>query len=170
MTNEVGRGIVQRPKRLMDDQAAREFLKNGQVAHVATVCEDGWPYVIPLVYVYEGGPVLYLHTGIIKPSLFRENLKANPRICLDVSEKGDLHPGKQYACQSALEYTSVVTYGTVTEIEDESKMVWFYDRLLEKYGNPEWKFDPGYPLMHKTVIFEMKLEIVTGKKNEGLTH
>ncbi len=170
MTDGVGRGIVQRPKRLMDNNAAQEFLKTGQVAHVATVCEDGWPYVIPLVYVYEGGPVLYLHTGNIKPSLFRENLKINPRICLEVSEMGDLHPGKQFACQSALEYTSVVAYGTVTEIEDESKKAWFFDKLLEKHGKPEWVFEPGYPLIHKTVLFEMKLEIVTGKRNEGLIH
>lgn len=169
MTNGVGRGIVQR-KRVMSDEAAREFLKIGQVAHVGTVCEDGWPYVLPLAYVYEGGPNLYFHTGNIRLSLVRENLKMKPQVCLEVSEKGDLHPGKQYACQSALVYTSVVAYGTVTEIEDESKKSWFFDRLLEKHGEPEWTFDPGYPLIDKIALYEMKLEIVTGKDSQGLRH
>lgn len=169
MTNGVGRGIVQR-KRVMTDEAAREFLKIGQVAHVATVCEDGWPHVIPLVYVYEGGPLLYFHTGNIRPSLFRENLKLKPQVCLEVSQMGDLHPGKQYACQSALVYTSVVAYGSVRELDDDSQKVWFYDRLLEKHGNPEWHFDPGYPLLDKTTLLEMQIEIVTGKDSQGLRH
>ena len=34
---------------------------------------------------------------------------------------GDLHPGKKYACQSALVYQSVVLFGHIERIEEESK-------------------------------------------------
>ncbi|MGE6604410.1 hypothetical protein ACQKEY_22190 [Lysinibacillus fusiformis] len=54
---------------------------------------------------------------------------------------GDLHSGKKYACQSALVYQSVVLFGQVVRIEEESRKEWLFDALLEKYGNPEWTFE-----------------------------
>ncbi len=57
------RGQMFRAKRQMPDAEAREFLKGQMTAHVGTVGADGWPYVVPLVYVYEDGDQLYLHTG-----------------------------------------------------------------------------------------------------------
>lgn len=35
----------------MADADAREFLRGHMTAHVGTVDADGWPYVLPLVYV-----------------------------------------------------------------------------------------------------------------------
>ncbi|WP_242698361.1 pyridoxamine 5'-phosphate oxidase family protein [Bacillus sp. SD088] len=119
------------------------FLKMGKVAHVATVGEDGFLYVIPLVYVYEQGTKLYLHIGNIRESHFWTNIKHDPRVCIEVSEMGDVHRGKKYACQSALVYHSVVVFGTITHIKQEVKKNGFFDRLMEKYGDPEWEFAKG---------------------------
>ena len=57
------RGQMFRAKRHMPDAGAREFLRQQMTAHVGTVDANGWPYVVPLVYVYEDGDFLYLHTG-----------------------------------------------------------------------------------------------------------
>jgi len=84
---------------------------------------------------------------------------------------GDLHPGKKYACQSALVYTSVVLFGKISRIESDEKKAWFFDRLLEKYGNPEWTFEKeGYPILPKIELFEVQIDKITGKLNEGLMH
>ena len=56
------RGHMHRRQRLMSDVDATE-LKVQKVAHVGTVDSAGWPYVVPLIYIYEGGDRLYLHTG-----------------------------------------------------------------------------------------------------------
>lgn len=70
---------------------------------------------------------------------------------------GDLHPSKKYACQSALVYQSVVLFGHIVRIEEESKKEWFFDALLEKYGNPEWTFErEGYPIMPKLSYLKYK--------------
>lgn len=71
-----------------------QFLKMGKVAHVATVDEEGYPYVIPFVYVYERNDKLYLHIGNMRESHFWSNIKQNPKISIEVSEMGDLHSGK----------------------------------------------------------------------------
>lgn len=163
------RGQMYRSKRLMANEEAREFLRSHRVAHVGTVDTQGWPYVVPLVYVYEGGDILYLHTGDHQGH-FLTNVQRNPRICVEVSEMGALHRGKPYACNSALVYSSVIVFGGVRIVDNTDMKAWFFDRLLEKYGEPDWTFEPGYPHLHRIILYEQKMEIVTGKRSMGLYH
>ncbi|HEY8448872.1 MAG TPA: pyridoxamine 5'-phosphate oxidase family protein [Bacillota bacterium] len=163
------RGHVRRADRLMPDEEARSFLRQQAVAHVATVDAEGWPYVIPLVYVYEGGDVLYLHTGA-RRGHFLANIEHDPRVCLEVSTMGPLHPGRPYACNSALVYTSVVVFGRARLVADEARKTWFFDRLLAKYGDPQWSFEPGYPRLDRIILYEVAIETLTGKRSEGLAH
>lgn len=160
---------VHRKKRLMPEEEARAFLRHQHVAHVASVDAEGWPYVIPLVYIYDEGAVLSLHTGSYQGH-FLTNIQRDPRICLEVSEMGPLQPGRPYACNSALVYTSVVVFGKVHIVDNREKKAWFFDRLLEKYGNPQWSFEPGYPLLDRIILYEVEIEILTGKQNSGHSH
>src|SRR5690349_16940166 len=57
------RSRMHRSKRQMQADDARTFLRTQKVAHAATVDAAGWPYVIPLIYIYEGGDQVYVHTG-----------------------------------------------------------------------------------------------------------
>jgi len=163
------RGQMYRAKRLMPEAEVREFLQSHKVAHVGTVDAQGWPYVIPLVYIYEGGDIIYLHTGDHQGH-FLANVQHNPRICVEVGEMGAVHRGKPYACNSALVYTSVVVFGGVRIIDDREKKAWFFDRLMPKYGEPSWTFEPGYPQINRIIRYEQKMESVTGKHSEGLYH
>ena len=104
------RGHMHREKRLMGDGDALGFLRSQKVAHVGTVDEAGWPYVIPLIYIYEGDERLYLHTGDHHGHFVR-NVQHNPRICVEVGEMGAVHRGQPFACNSALVFTSVIVFG-----------------------------------------------------------
>ena len=166
------RGKIYRERRLMQPAETTEFLRRQKVANVGTVDANGWPYVVPLVYIYEGGDLLYLHTGDHQGH-FLTNVQSNPRICVEVSEIGDLHRGKPYACNSALVYTSVVVFGPVRILhgpESREKKQWFLDQLLVKYGQPDWTFEPGYPLIDRIILYEQKIEVLTGKHSSGLYH
>lgn len=164
------RGHIFRSKRLMPDGEAREFLGKQKIAHVGTVDGNGWPYVVPLVYIYESGDYLYLHTGAHQGH-FLTNLQQNPRLCVEVSEIGSLHKGKRFACDSALVYTSVVVFGPARILyHDREKKTWFLDQLLAKHGDPAWKFEPGYPLIDQIILYEQKIEVLTGKQSLGLYH
>lgn len=164
------RGIIANKNREISEEDAYHFLRKGKVAHVATVDKDGFPYVIPLVYVYIEENKLYLHIGNIRDSHFWSNINTNPNVSIEVSEMGNLHPGRKYACQSALVYTSVVLFGKIKRMEDDKKKEWFFDQLLEKYGNPDWSFEKGYPALSKIELFEVNIDKITGKHNEGLRH
>lgn len=166
------RGRMYRERRLMPSQETIEFLRRQKVANVGTVDASGRPYVVPLVYIYEGGDLLYLHTGDHQGH-FLTNVQNNPQICVEVSEIGDLHRGKPYACNSALVYTSAVVFGPVQILhgpESREKKQWFLNQLLAKCGQPDWTFEPGYPLIDHIILYEQKMEVVTGKHSSGLYH
>jgi len=163
------RGRMYRAKRMMPDEKARQFLRAHKVAHVGTVDVNGWPYVIPLVYVYEGGDLFYLHTGDHKGH-FLTNVQQNPRICVEVGEMGPVHRGRPFACNSALVYTSVMIFGPLRILDDRAKKEWFFDRLMAKYGEAGWTFEPGYPQINRIILYEQEIEVVTGKHSSGLYH
>jgi nitroimidazol reductase NimA-like FMN-containing flavoprotein (pyridoxamine 5'-phosphate oxidase superfamily) len=163
------RGQIHRVKRRMTDDQARAFLRAQKVAHVASVDEAGWPYVVPLIYIYEGGNELYVHTGNHRGH-FQRNVETSQRMCVEVADMGPVHRGHPFACNSALVYTSVVVFGSVRIIEDRNQKAWFFDRVLEKYGQSDWTFEPGYPHLDRTVLYEQTIEILTGKRSEGLYH
>ncbi len=164
-----------RQDRTRSEEEGRRFLREQRVAYVATTTEEGWPYVIPLTYVYEGGDRLWFHTGDRTGQgrgLFRSCVRRDPRVCLAVGEIGDLHPGRPYACNSALVYASVVCFGIVTLVEDEAKKAWFFDRLIEKHGPPGGvEFErPGYPIIDRITLYELAIERLTHKRSLGLRH
>jgi nitroimidazol reductase NimA-like FMN-containing flavoprotein (pyridoxamine 5'-phosphate oxidase superfamily) len=163
------RGRMHREKRMMSAEEVDQFLRAQKVAHVGTVDGNGWPYVVPLVYVYEGGDRFYLHTGDHQGH-FLTNVQQNPRICVEVGEMGPVHRGRPFACNSALVYTSVVIFGALRILEDRAKKEWFFDQLMAKYGEAGWTFEPGYPQINRIILYEQKMEIVTGKHSSGLYH
>ena len=76
------RGRVHRARRKMPDGEAQAFLKQQRVVHVGTKDANGWPYVVPLVYVYEGGDLLYFHTGGHRGH-FESNIRHDARVCAE---------------------------------------------------------------------------------------
>ena len=81
------------------------------------------------------------------------------------------YKGKRYACDSALVYTSAVLFGPARILyHDRERKTWFLDRLLAKHGDVSWVFEPGYPLLRKIILYEQKIEVLTGKHSSGLYH
>jgi len=59
----------------------------------------------------------------------------------------------------------------VEEAGASEKKAWFFDRLLERLKEPMSAYErPGYPMLDRIILFEVALEIVTGKLNVGLHH
>jgi hypothetical protein len=83
---------------------------------------------------------------------------------------GAVHRGQPFACNSALVFTSVIVFLQVRILDDQAKKSWFFDRILAKYGESDWTFEPGYPLLDRIILYEQRMEIVTGKHSEGLHH
>ncbi|RMF65134.1 MAG: pyridoxamine 5'-phosphate oxidase family protein, partial [Calditrichaeota bacterium] len=154
-------GVMRHRDREMFREEIEAFVKSQQIAHVANFDPDGWPYVMPLVYIYEEG-VFYLHTGAHKGQFLR-NVRADSRICLEISAIGPLPPGKPSACNSTAVYTSVIAFGRLEIYQNREQKRRFLDRLLEKHA-PDATFEPGYPAIGCILLYSFRPEILTGKR------
>ena len=70
---------LRRADRAMSEQRAYEMLERGFSGQLATIGADGYPYCIPLLYIWMDGE-LYVHTGSAGGH-FRANVERQPRIC-----------------------------------------------------------------------------------------
>lgn len=143
-----GKILPERP--LMPDAAARAWLREQRVLHVATIDEDGWPYVIPLVFVHPGEEFLCFHTGA-GDGHFLRNIRRHPVVCVEASEIGPLHPGRLSACNSALFYTSLITWERVRMVKGQPTITRFFDRLIQKSGDSTL-VELGYPFLDRSVL------------------
>jgi len=159
------RGQVRRRDRLRSEEDAWRFIPSARVAHAAVVTPDGWPYVIPLVFVPDGPSRIWLHTTRSARSAFRQAVAHSGRLCLEFDAMGEVTPGRRFACGSSLAYASVVVFGRCGLVDDPDRKVWFFDRLLERYGRPEWTFEPGYPHASAVVLYEVTVDVVTMKQS-----
>lgn len=161
-----------RAARKMSDEETRAFLKNQKIASVATVDANGWPYVVPLTYIYLGDDHLWLHTGAHEGH-FLSNLRNSSRVCISVAEIGGIETNGQYLCNGSQLYTSVVVFGETTIIrEDDAIKNWFFDRLREKYVPTavSTQLSPDYPDINKIIVYRVAIEIITGKQSSGVGH
>jgi nitroimidazol reductase NimA-like FMN-containing flavoprotein (pyridoxamine 5'-phosphate oxidase superfamily) len=166
------RGAIVRARRQMSDSEAREFLTSQKIAHLGTVDANGWPYVVPLTYIYLGDDKLWVHTGAHQGH-FLTNLEQNPRVCVTVSEIGGMETNGQYLCDGAQLYGSVVVFGTATIVRnDDEKKKWFFDRLRERYVPKEVSahLSAEYPDINKIIVYEIAIEKMTGKRSSGAGH
>jgi len=42
--------------------------------------------------------------------------------------------------------------------------------FASKHGDASWSFELGYPLLDQIILYEQKIEILTGKHSAGLYH
>lgn len=166
------RGQMLRAKRQMPEEETRAFLKSQKIAHLGTVDANGWPYVVPLTYIYLGGDILWVHTGA-RQGHFLTNLEHDPRVCVTVSEIGGMETNGQFLCDGAQLYGSVVVFGRATIVRsDDDKKRWFFDRLRERYVPAEVsrQLSPEYPDINKIIVYEIAIEKMTGKRSSGSGH
>jgi nitroimidazol reductase NimA-like FMN-containing flavoprotein (pyridoxamine 5'-phosphate oxidase superfamily) len=154
---------LRRADRQMDDARVEEMLARGYCGRLATVGADGFPYVVPLLYVWMEGK-LYVHNTIARGHL-RDNVDGNPRACFEIDEPGEVFGYGRFECDTAVSYRSVIAFGAVRVVEDRDEKARFCAALMEKYarhvsGRPKSFF----PRLDQIAVYAMSIERVTGKE------
>jgi nitroimidazol reductase NimA-like FMN-containing flavoprotein (pyridoxamine 5'-phosphate oxidase superfamily) len=159
----MSRGVIRRQDKAMAQDEVEALLKTARVGHFGTTGEGGQPYVVPNLFVYEGGQI-YTHNARISGH-FRQNIDQNPRVCFEVAEIGQVWPYGEFECDTSASYVSVIAYGTVRIESDPAKKAWFFDRFLAKYADPTWDRPKSfYPRLDAVSVYCIELEAITGKK------
>jgi nitroimidazol reductase NimA-like FMN-containing flavoprotein (pyridoxamine 5'-phosphate oxidase superfamily) len=155
-----------RPEYIRDDEWIRDFLRRGQIAHIATV-RDHQPFVTPSTYFYdEDNHRLIFHSNIV--GRIRANIENQAQVCAEVSELGRLLPSN-VALEFSLQFRSVMAFGPATILEDEQEKRKVLHKLIVKYFD---KMEPGREFrpatdkeLKRTSVYEIKIESWSGKEN-----
>ncbi|NMJ41124.1 pyridoxamine 5'-phosphate oxidase family protein [Roseomonas sp. JC162] len=158
----MSRPALRRTDKAMTPHDIAALLATARVVNLATAGADGVPYVVPNLFIWEGG-TMRVHTTSAQGH-FARNLAANPRVCFAVHEAGEVFPYGEFDCDTSMAFRSVIGWGTVTIEDAEADKARFFDALMAKYGDPSWQRPPGfYPRLGEVTVFRIAVEELTGK-------
>ena len=154
---------VRRNDKVMDEDLVRETISEAYSGRLGTVGPDGWPYVVPMLYVWMTGEV-WLH-NTRAPGHLRANVEQEPRVCFEVDAPGEVFPYGRFECDTSLAYRSVVAFGRIRIVDERDQKQAFCDALMEKYGDPGWARAQGvYPRLDLITVYAITIERMTGKQ------
>ena len=158
------RGILRRADKIMSTEEIDRFLAHALCGRTATVGADGYPYVVPNLFLWRGGHV-YLHTARVEGH-FITNVRHSDRVSFEADEVGEVYPYGPVECDTTVSYSSVVIFGRIRIIDDEAEKVAFYEALMAKYAPPDsWgRVRGSFPRLALTVVYAITPEAVTGKR------
>src|SRR5262245_32815779 len=153
---------IRRADRAMSDQRTLEILARGYSGRLATVSEDGFPYCIPLLYLWIDGEI-YVHTASARGH-FRANIERDPRVCFELDEQEGVFDYGRFECDSGLAYQSVCVFGRIRIVDDKQVKQRFCEELMAKYGKPNTKRPKAFfPRIDVITVYAISIERMTGK-------
>jgi len=154
---------MRRSDRSMSHDATLKSLQEGYCGRLTTFGPDGYPYCVPLLYVWMDEQ-LYVH-GTNARGHLRTNLEFNSRVCFEVDFPGQVFDYGRFECDISLSYRSVVAFGHATIIGDVATKQRFCESLLAKYGGPDTGRPKGFfPRLNLINVYAIAIERITGKE------
>ena len=153
---------LRRQDRVLGDAEARALLLRGYCGRIASVGADGWPYLVPLLYLFEEGEIT-VHNSAARGH-FRLNVERESRVCFEVDEPVKVFDYGRFECDTGLAYRSAIAYGRIRIVEDRAAKSRFFDALLAKYGTGTPGRPQGfYPRLDEVTVYAIAVERLTGK-------
>lgn len=121
---------MRRFRQKLSDDECRQILESGKDGVLALSGDDGYPYAVPLNYVYYNGAV-YFHCA--KSGHKIDAIKKCDKASFCVIAKDDI-VGEKYTSY----FKSVIVFGRISEIADDSEKYDSAKALAEKYC-PDFK-------------------------------
>ena len=160
----IQRGQLRRADKVMSAAEIDAFLAAAFCGRTATVGPDGYPYVVPNLFVWRRGQV-YLHTARLTGH-FLANVRHSDKISFEADEPGEVFPYGAVECDTSVSYRSVILFGRIRIIDDAAAKLEFYSEFMAKYAPAEsWGRDRGsFPRVGKTIVYAITPETITGKQ------
>ena len=150
---------MRRKKQLLSQEETAAVLCRGSSGVLALAGEDGYPYAVPLSYVYDGGS-LYFHCARSGHKL--DAIRRCEKASFCVIDQDQIVP-EEYTSY----FRSVIAFGRVRILEDEGEKRAAIEKLALKYA-PDSTVEDRKQVIQKEweplCMLEMELDHVTGKE------
>ena len=149
---------MRRKRQQLSDSESIEMLKKATSGTLALLGDGGYPYAVPISYVYEEGK-LYFHSA--KEGHKVDAIRDCDKASFCVIDKDDVHPEKYTTF-----FRSVIAFGKIHIVEDEAEKLRIA-RLLGNRYNPnqdealQKEIEHGFARM---LAIRFDIELMTGKE------
>jgi hypothetical protein len=139
------------------ESCAEDIMEKGTHGVLSTTGEDGYPYGVPLSYVFSEGAI-YFHCA--KQGHKIDNMMFSDKVSFCMVESAETIPEK-----FTTRYKSAIAFGAVTGLFGDSKKKGLYG-LVEKYSGSHIKRCWEYIEMEaeNARVFKMEVSHLTGKQ------
>jgi nitroimidazol reductase NimA-like FMN-containing flavoprotein (pyridoxamine 5'-phosphate oxidase superfamily) len=157
------RGKLRRADKIMSESEVNECLRTAFVGRTATVGSDGFPYVVPNLFVWHEGTV-WLHTARVNGH-FARNTSHDNRVCFEVDEPGEIFPYGHIECDTSVSFRSVIVFGNISLVQDADHARKFFEHFMTKYAPADsWGREQGsFPRIEGTNVYAITPSSITGK-------
>lgn len=147
---------MRRKDKQLSAEETFDVLKRGETGYLSTICENGYPYVVPLNFVYYNGSI-YVHSA--KEGQKVDNMNNNNKVSFSVSCDIENLPDK-----FDTNYKSVISFGKAEEVFDDEKDEALLE-IIKKYSQDYVEKGEKYIEKAKgaTKVFKINIEHMTGK-------
>ncbi|WML33199.1 pyridoxamine 5'-phosphate oxidase family protein [Clostridium sp. OS1-26] len=118
------REMRRKDRKLKNDEAI-EILNSNTYGVLSTVGESGYPYGVPISYIYINGSI-YFHCAVEGHKL--DNIKNNDKVSFCIVGQTQILPDK-----FSTKYESAIVFGRAAEVSDDEKNIAFLE-ILNKYS------------------------------------
>lgn len=148
---------MRRQDRLLSQEETVQILERGEYGVLSMYDTSGYPYGVPVNYVYEDGK-LYIHCAR-SAGQKAKNLAADGRVCFTVVGRTEVMPEKFGA-----KYESAILFGDAKELEGEAKQA-ALERIIRKFSPDYWEAGLKYiaNAFEKAGVYEINVARMTGK-------
>ena len=150
---------MRRNRQQLSQTECEAILKEGTSGVLAVEGDEGYPYAVPLSYLYEDGK-LYFHCA--KSGHKLDALRRNPKVSFCVIGQDQISP-QEYTTY----FRSVILFGRARVLEDPAEIRAALERLALRYA-PEDSQEHRQSVLEKELpavaIIEVAVEHLTGKE------
>ncbi|URZ04543.1 pyridoxamine 5'-phosphate oxidase family protein [Clostridium felsineum] len=134
-----------------------EILKNNEYGILSTISENGYPYGVPLSYIYMNDSI-YFHSALDGHKL--DNIKISDKVSFCVVGETSVVPD-----EFTTNYESVIIFGKAKEIFDDEKTSVLLE-ILKKYSKEYIEKGTIYieKAGQRTKVFKININHISGKK------
>ena len=150
---------MRRKKQLLSQEETAAVLARGSSGVLALAGENGYPYAVPLSYVYDGGR-LYFHCARSGHKL--DAIRRCEKASFCVIDQDQIVP-EEYTSY----FRSVIAFGRVRILEDEGEKRAAIEKLALRYApedSPERRERAIQRDWAPLCLLEMSIEHLTGKE------
>lgn len=155
---------MRRLNQALSEEASIQILRRGSFGVMAVSGDDGYPYTVPLSYVYFNEK-LYFHCAKAGHKL--DAITANDKVSFCVVDQDEVDPDLFTSL-----YRSVIVFGKAHIIKDEETKRFAMAMLAEKYSPNRQERRDGQisRQMPQLGIIELTIEHISGKEAKRLAN